>query len=88
MKDTYINTKQRELLNKILVTGIASFILIVFIMPLGYMFTTGLKNTAQMNDPTASPFWPQSPKTIEYEGEKLEVFQVPMPDGGVRELAA
>jgi len=78
---------QRELLNKVLVTGIALFILIAFIMPLGYMFTTGIKSTEQMNDPNASPFWPQSPKTIEYEGEQLEVLQVPTEDG-VKELAA
>ena len=84
---TQMTGKQRELLNKILVTGIASFILIAFIMPLGYMFTSGIKSTAQMNDPNASPFWPQSPKTIEYEGEQLEVYQVPTEDG-VKELAA
>ena len=84
---THMTGKQREILNKILVTGITLFILTAFIMPLGYMFTTGLKNTAQMNDPSASPFWPQSPKTIEYEGQQLEVYQVPTEDG-VRELAA
>ena len=83
----YMTEKQRGLLDKILVTGIASFILIAFIMPLGYMFTTGLKSTQQMNDPNVSPFWPQSPKIVEYEGEELEVYQVPI-EGGVRELAA
>jgi multiple sugar transport system permease protein len=84
---TYMTGKQRDLLNRILVTGIALFILIAFIMPLGYMFTTGIKSTDQMNDPNTSPFWPQSPKTIEYEGEQLEVYQVPFEDG-MRELAA
>ena len=68
---SYMTVSQRDLLNKILVTGIAAFVLVAFIMPLGYMFTTGIKSTAQMNDPNASPFWPQSPKTIEYQGEQL-----------------
>lgn len=84
---SYMTVSQRDLLNKILVTGIAAFVLVAFIMPLGYMFTTGIKSTAQMNDPNASPFWPQSPKTIEYQGEQLEVYQVPTADG-VKELAA
>jgi multiple sugar transport system permease protein len=84
---TYRTGQQRELLNKILVTGVALFILLAFIMPLGYMFVTGIKSTDQMNDPNVSPFWPQSPKTVEYEGEQLEVYQVPFEDG-VRELAA
>ena len=84
---TDLSGTQRELLNKVLVTGIALFILISFIMPLGYMFTTGLKSDEQMSDPNASAFWPQSPATFEYEGEQLEVYLVPT-DDGVRELAA
>ena len=84
---TNLTVRQRELLDKILVTGIALFILLVFIAPLGYMFTTGIKSTDQMNDPNAPPFWPHSPKTIEYEGETLEIYRVPIGDRA-RELAA
>jgi len=87
VKETYLPEKQREILNKILVTGIASFILLAFIAPLGYMLVTGIKSDDQMSDPSASPFWPQSPKTIEYEGEALEVYEVPIGDE-VQELAA
>lgn len=78
--------KQRELLNKILVTSIATFILVTFLAPLGYMFTTGLKSDEQMSDPQAPPFWPYSKATYAYEGEELEVLQVPLAEG-VRELA-
>lgn len=84
---TYRTVKQQDILNKILVTGIALFILLIFIAPLGYMFTTGIKSDEQMSDPNASPFWPQSSATFEYEGEQLEVYQVPTEDG-VRALAA
>jgi len=87
VKETYLPEKQREILNKILVTGIASFILLAFIAPLGYMLVTGIKSDDQMSDPSASPFWPQSPKTIEYQGEALEVYEVPIGDE-VQELAA
>jgi multiple sugar transport system permease protein len=87
VKETYLPDKQRELLNKILVTGIASFILLAFIAPLGYMIMTGIKSDDQMSDPSASPFWPQSPQTIEYQGEELEVYEVPI-SGEMQELAA
>jgi multiple sugar transport system permease protein len=81
-------TQQRELLNRILTTGIAIFVLLLFLAPLGYMFTTGIKSDQQMSDPDAPPFWPHSPQTITYEGEELPVYQVPLESGEVRELAA
>ena len=84
---TSLAGKQREILNKILITGIALFILLIFLAPLGYMFTTGIKSVEQMNDPNAPAYWPHSPQTFEYEGEEIEIFQVPTEDG-VRELAA
>lgn len=77
---------QRELVNKILVTSIAVFILATFIAPLGYMFTTAIKSTDQMGDASAPWYWPFSRKTIEYQGKDLEVFSVPL-DSGTRELA-
>jgi len=84
---TYRTATQQELLNKVLITSIALFILLAFIAPLGYMFTTGIKSDEQMSDPNASPFWPESPKTFEYQGKQLEIYQVPT-ESGVRELAA
>lgn len=84
--DSSFTFKQREVLNKILVTCIAAFILVTFLAPLGYMFTTGLKSDAQMSDPQAPAYWPHSKITFTYEGEDLDVLQVPTEDG-VRELA-
>jgi multiple sugar transport system permease protein len=78
--------KQRELLNKVLVTSVALFVLILFMAPLGYMFTTGIKSDAQMNDPKAPAWWPHSPSTFTYQGEELELFEVPT-DDAVQELA-
>jgi ABC-type glycerol-3-phosphate transport system permease component len=73
--------RQRDLVNKILVTGIAVFILATFIAPLGYMFTTALKSTDQMGDGSAPWYWPFSRKTVEYQGKDLEIFQVPLAEG-------
>jgi multiple sugar transport system permease protein len=87
VKEHYMTQRQRNILNKVLVTGIGLFILLVFLTPLGYMAISGIKSTDQINDPDASPFWPQSPKTVEVEGEALQVFEVPT-DEGVKELAA
>jgi multiple sugar transport system permease protein len=88
MKDYILHIKSRELLNKILVTGIATFVLILFLGPLGYMFTTGLKNTNQMADQFAPKFWPYSPVTVTYQGQRLDLYNVPMPDGTTKELGA
>ncbi|RPJ21797.1 MAG: carbohydrate ABC transporter permease, partial [Chloroflexi bacterium] len=78
--------RQRDLVNSILITGIAVFVLATFIAPLGYMFTTALKSTEQMGDSGAPWYWPFSRKTIEYQGKDLELLQVPLEDG-LRELA-
>jgi multiple sugar transport system permease protein len=86
IKEQRMTLRQRDILNKVLTTGIGLFILLIFLVPLGYMATTGIKSTDQINDPDASPFWPSSPKTVEYEGEELQVFEVPTGDG-VKELA-
>ena len=77
---------QRELLNKVLVTSIALFLLLIFLAPLGYMFTTAIKSDAQMSDPQAPVIWPHSKATFEYNGESYELFNVPI-DGNVQELA-
>ena len=34
-----------------------------------------------------APLWPATPGTFEFEGEELDVYIVPMPDGSTRELA-
>lgn len=78
--------RQRALVDKILITGIATFILITFLAPLGYMFTTAIKSTDQMSDSGVPWYWPFSQKTFEYQGKKLDVFNVPVADG-MRELA-
>ena len=75
-------------LNKVLVTSIALFVILVFLAPLGYMFTTAIKNESQMGDSSASPFWLSSPAQFQYKGQALDLYMVPQPDGTTRQLAA
>lgn len=84
--DSNMSNQQRELLNKILTTGIATFLLLMFLAPLGYMFTTAIKSDQQMSDPTAPVLWPHSKETITYDGKEIELLVVPT-DEGDRELA-
>jgi len=78
-----MTSNQQELLNKVLITSIALFILILFLAPLGYMFTTALKSDQQMGDAAAPWWWPHSPQTFTYQGEELDIYQVPTEEGTV-----
>lgn len=78
------NAKKR--FNGWLVTGLTGVVLFVFLLPLGYMVVTSLKSEAMITNLSA-PILPQSPATFEYEGEQLDIYTVPMPDGSERELA-
>lgn len=69
-----------------LITGVTGFVLFIFLLPLGYMLVTSLKSEQMITDLTA-PILPMSPATFEHEGEVLDIYTVPMPDGSVRELA-
>jgi multiple sugar transport system permease protein len=68
-----------------LITGFTGLALFVFLLPLGYMVVTSLKSE-QMITNLQSPILPQSPANFEYEGEVLDIYTVPLPDGSVREL--
>jgi multiple sugar transport system permease protein len=69
-----------------LITGITGMVLFVFLMPLGYMAVTSLKSE-QMIGNLVGPILPKSPATFEYEGEQLDMYAVPMPDGTELQLA-
>jgi multiple sugar transport system permease protein len=83
-----LTNKQRNLLSKAMVTGGALLLMLLFLAPLGYMFTTAIKSDTQISDPDAPVIWPHSKVTFNYEGQELEVYEVPMPDGSTAELAA
>jgi len=82
-----LSISQQELVGKILVTAIALILVMLFLAPLGYMFTTAIKSDAQMSDPQAPILWPNSKITFSYDGQDLDLLQVPMEDGTVQTLA-
>jgi ABC-type glycerol-3-phosphate transport system permease component len=45
-----LTSRQRGVISKIFVTSLATAVLVSFIAPLGYMFTTGLKSYDQISD--------------------------------------
>ncbi len=87
VKRVQTTTNRHSLLSRILVGSLAAFVLLLFLMPLGYMFTTGLKSKEQMSDPNAPVLWPFSQQTFTYNGEELPVYQVPI-GNRTRDLAA
>lgn len=87
-KGSSLSNRQRTLLSKAAVTGVALLILVLFLAPLGYMFTTAIKSDTQMSDPNAPVIWPHSKVTYNYNGQELDILQVPMPNGRTQELAA
>jgi multiple sugar transport system permease protein len=72
--------------NGLVVTGITGLVLFVFLLPLAYMVITSLKSE-QMITNLQGPLLPRSPANIEYDGEQLDIYTVPMPDGSERDLA-
>ncbi len=86
-KSSALSISQQELLSKVLVTAVALFLVTLFLAPLGYMFTSAIKSDAQMSDPQAPILWPNSKTTYSYDGQDLDILQVPLEDGSVRDLA-
>lgn len=66
-------------------TLFGSLVVLVFLLPLGYMLVTAFKSMQQIVDPN-SHFLPSSPITYLYDGQEYPLYLVPMEDGE-RELA-
>ncbi len=73
--------RQRDLVNKVLVTGLGLFIVLMFIAPLIYMFVTGMKSYDQMGDFEVPAIWPFSRSTFTYQGNPLDLYKVPTAQG-------
>lgn len=72
---------------KAVIVSVAVFaLLIAFLSPLMYGLSMSLKTDEQIASQHQS-VTPQSPATISYQEQDLPLYQVPLPDGTVRELA-
>jgi multiple sugar transport system permease protein len=85
MKSAFWN-KTRKNRNTVLVTALTLAILFLFLSPFAFMVLTSLKTQAQVSI-IGAPIYPAAPPKFEFNGEELEVFKVPLPDGTVKELA-
>lgn len=77
----------RKLLTFSSVTLLASFLLMVFLLPFVYGVVTAFKDRDQIVAGATGPILPMDAVTFEYDGKAYELFQVPMEDGTTRELA-
>jgi multiple sugar transport system permease protein len=77
---------RRSILRSFGVTFFAIVVLAAFLSPLLRTAMVALK-TPQQIGATNAPLWPATPGTFEYDGEVLDVYIVPLPDGSTRELA-
>ena len=57
-----------------------------FLMPLAYMVTTAFKDQSQLTT-VGAPLYPAAPETFDYNGETLDVYDVPTEDGQVHAWA-
>jgi multiple sugar transport system permease protein len=67
-------------------TLLAVMIVSAFLMPLAYMVATAFKDQSQLTT-VGAPLYPAAPETFEFEGEVLNVYDVPTPDGSVHAWA-
>jgi multiple sugar transport system permease protein len=70
----------------VFMTLLAIALLGMFLSPFLYMIFTSLKTQSQVSI-LNSPLYPATYPTFEHNGEKLEIFIVPLPDGDTQELA-
>ena len=76
--------RRRDAFAAVVITSLTLLMLFFWLVPLAYMFLTSVKTLEQMQN---GEILPKSPATFEYEGEELEMFAVPMPDGTTQDLA-
>ena len=75
-----------NIVRSVLLTLVTLLIVFLFLLPFFNMVFTSLKTTDQMSE-AGAPIWPALPGTAEIDGKTVEVYEVPMPDGTVQDLA-
>jgi len=54
--------------------------LLIYLLPIGFMFVTALMPTAQLGDPNA-PFYPAQIESYNYQGQDYQLYNVPTDNG-------
>jgi multiple sugar transport system permease protein len=69
------------------VTLFTASLAMIFLLPLGYMILTSVKDNSQITALNA-PLWPASPQSYAAaDGKTYPLYQVPLPDGSTQSLA-
>jgi multiple sugar transport system permease protein len=76
----------RSATRSFIVTFLAVVAVAIFLSPLARASLQAVKSPAQASQ-IGGPLLPSDPATFEYQGKKLEILTVPLPDGTVRDLA-
>lgn len=74
-----IEKRRKELFASIGVTLLALVLLGVYLMPLAYGVVSSLKSKSQVADPQG-PLLPSAVVTFEYEGQRYDIYTVPIGD--------
>ncbi len=80
-----MSRRTREALAMVLMTLFGLVLMIIFLMPLGYMLTTAFKSDSQASAQNA-PVWPAKAVTFHYQDKDLPLYNVPT-DAGTKQLA-
>jgi multiple sugar transport system permease protein len=84
------STRARRLsvgISKLGVTLFTASLAMIFLLPLGYMILTSVKDNSQITALNA-PLWPASPELYTAaDGQSYQLYSVPLPDGRVEDLA-
>lgn len=75
----------RQVFATCLITGIGLAVMVIFLMPIGYMLATAFKHDTQVTQ-TNAPLYPAAPATFTFEGKEYPLYDVPTADG-VKRLA-
>src|SRR5690348_3581636 len=74
------STLLRRYSTSILVTLLGVVVMLIFLLPLGYMLATAFKDDSQLAAQHA-PLWPAKLATYNYQGKDLPLYNVPTSDG-------
>src|SRR6185436_12062126 len=79
-KSSQLTQRLRQVSATLLVTGLGLVVMLIFLMPLGYMLATAFKEDSQLSAQKA-PLWPAKQSTFNYQGKDLPLYNVPTSEG-------
>jgi len=82
----FYSKQLRSFTIKAMITLFALLVLSLYLAPMANMVMVSLRSQSQLSQDQNSPIVPMAAASIQYNGEELPIFKVPL-EGGTRELA-